>query len=241
VSPEHPLTPEPGHDHLLLAEQRAYYRRRAPEYDEWWQRRGRYDQGDEAKREWDRQIETVAGALARFDAGGSVLELAGGTGWWTTSLAQRAGHLTVLDASAEALAINRARVGATPSVDFVVADIFDWRPPGHFDVVFFSFWLSHVPRARFAEFWRLVRQCLGPGGRVFVIDNRYDPTIPVQDPYLDSEAGDIQHRRLNDGSEHRVVKVFYEPDELTAALGAEGWRAEIDGTRWFVYGTAVPN
>ena len=28
-------------DDELLTEQRAYYERRAPEYDEWWQRRGR--------------------------------------------------------------------------------------------------------------------------------------------------------------------------------------------------------
>jgi hypothetical protein len=31
----------------LLAEQRAYYEARAPEYDEWWQRRGRFDLGPE--------------------------------------------------------------------------------------------------------------------------------------------------------------------------------------------------
>ena len=29
----------------LLAEQRSFYRARAPEYDEWWQRQGPYDQG----------------------------------------------------------------------------------------------------------------------------------------------------------------------------------------------------
>jgi hypothetical protein len=30
-----------------LSEQRSYYRARAPEYDEWWQRRGRYDHGED--------------------------------------------------------------------------------------------------------------------------------------------------------------------------------------------------
>ena len=34
-------------DDDLLAEQRSYYRARAPEYDEWWQRQGRYDRGVE--------------------------------------------------------------------------------------------------------------------------------------------------------------------------------------------------
>ena len=31
----------------LVQEQIAYYRARAPEYDDWWLRTGRYDSGDE--------------------------------------------------------------------------------------------------------------------------------------------------------------------------------------------------
>jgi hypothetical protein len=61
-------------DKDLLSEQRAFYRARAPEYDEWWQRRGRYDRGDPETREWDRQVATVDAALASFAAVGNVLE-----------------------------------------------------------------------------------------------------------------------------------------------------------------------
>jgi demethylmenaquinone methyltransferase/2-methoxy-6-polyprenyl-1,4-benzoquinol methylase len=228
-------------DDSLLADQRAFYRARAPEYDEWWQRRGRYDHGDDDRREWDRQVERVDGALAAFDARGAVLELAGGTGWWTERLARTAGRLTVLDASAETLAINRDRVGRR-DVEYVVADLFDWRPERSYDVVFFSFWLSHVPRLRFGPFWSFVRSCLAPSGRVFLIDNRTDPepgTRP-KDPYIVDYQPDLQVRRLNDGSEHRVVKVMYEPDELQALLDAGGWDADIDATRWFIFGSARP-
>ena len=59
-------------------------------------------------------------------------------------------------------------------------------------------------------------------GRVFLIDNRRDPSRAAQDPYIVDEADDVQRRRLTDGSEHRVVKVFYEPDELAERLGAAG-------------------
>jgi hypothetical protein len=55
-------------DEGLLAEQRAYYRARAPEYDEWWQRRGRYDRGSDLAEEWDRQVAQVAAALDTFGA-----------------------------------------------------------------------------------------------------------------------------------------------------------------------------
>jgi demethylmenaquinone methyltransferase/2-methoxy-6-polyprenyl-1,4-benzoquinol methylase len=226
-------------DDGLLAEQRAYYRARAPEYDEWWQRRGRYDQGSDLAQEWDRQIGHVAAALETFDPSGEVLEIAGGTGWWTTRLARCAEHLTVIDSSPEALDLNRDRVGRS-DVEYLVADLFMWRPKRTYDVVFFSFWLSHVPRSRFSAFWSLVRSCLAPGGRVFLIDNRIDPhpTGRIEDPYVIRHDPDLDLRRLHDGSEYRVVEVFYEPKELQLRLRHHGWTARLDATRWFIFGDA---
>jgi Nodulation protein S (NodS) len=52
---------------------------------------------------------------ASFGAKGSVLELAGGTGWWTERLARTAERLPVVDSSPEALALNQARVDAPMS------------------------------------------------------------------------------------------------------------------------------
>jgi SAM-dependent methyltransferase len=212
-------------DDDLLEEQRAFYRARAPEYDEWWQRRGRYDRGDSETQEWRRQVARVAEAVASFDATGDVLELAGGTGWWTQQLARTAGRLTVVDASSETLALNRRRVRRA-DVEYVVADIFDWRPERAHDVVFFSFWLSHVPRNRFGDFWSLVGACLAPDGRAFLVDSRRDPTPgpAVKDPYVVEYAPDLHLRRLTDGSEYRVVKVMYEPDELEARSRPKGGR-----------------
>ena len=39
-------------DRVLLDEQIEYYRARAPEYDEWFFRRGRYDRGEGHRRAW---------------------------------------------------------------------------------------------------------------------------------------------------------------------------------------------
>jgi SAM-dependent methyltransferase len=222
----------------LLADQRAFYRARAPEYDQWWQRRGRYDHGPDDAAEWDRQVQLVVQALNTFGPVGDVLELAGGTGWWSQRLAQRATSLTVVDSSDETLGINRERVGR-PDVTYIVADVFGWHPDQLYDTVFFSFWLSHVPRRLFDTFWALVGSCLRPGGKAFLIDNRRDPTRAVQDPYIIDEADDVQIRRLNDGSEHRVVKVFYEPDELAERLQRLGWVADLAATSRFIYGSAV--
>ena len=229
-------------DEELVADQVAYYRARAPIYDEWWQRCGAYDKGPEMAAEWDRQLDQVEVALRAFSVSGNVLELAGGTGWWTERLAQSADHLTVVDSSPEVLEINRIRT-ARADVEYVVADLFAWVPENSYDVVFFSFWLSHVPRQRCAAFWSMVRSCLLPGGRVFFVDNHSDPDIPetdFKDPYVLQYEPDRHVRRLDDGREYNVVKVMYEPDELAVQLTDLGWMADIKATRWFLFGTAHP-
>jgi ubiquinone/menaquinone biosynthesis C-methylase UbiE len=225
-------------DEDLLSEQRSYYRSRAPEYDEWWQRRGRYDRGREELLEWQSQVAVVDDALASFGATGSVLELAGGTGWWTERLARTANRLTVVDSSPEVLALNQERVGRS-DVDYVVADVFDWQSDSRYDVVFFSFWLSHVPRSRFGEFWSLLQAFLTPSGRAFLIDNRDDPQPEsTKDAFVLKYETDLHLRRLKDGSEYRVVSVMYEPGELQSLIEAEGWKAEIQATRRFIFGSA---
>jgi SAM-dependent methyltransferase len=232
-------------DQELLAEQVAFYRARAPRYDEWWQRRGAYDRGPEIAAEWDRQLHEVEEALRAFSPTGNVLELAGGTGWWTERLAQSADHLTVIDSSPEALEINRVRT-ARADVEYVVADLFELVPDRRYDVVFFSFWLSHVPRQRCAAFWSTVRSWLSPSGRVFLIDNHNDPHHDpmlgwdFKDPYVLEYESDRQVRRLDDGREFRVVKVMYEPDELASQLDELGWTTDLEATRWFVFGSAQP-
>lgn len=225
--------PEPS---ALLAEQLAYYRARAGEYDEWWNRRGRYDRGAEDNARWFEEAAEARSALECFAPSGDVLELAGGTGIWTRELLPLASSLTVVDGAAETLALNAERLGS-PEIRYVVADIFEWVPDRSFDTVFFAFWLSHVPERRFEPFWQLVERSLRPGGRFFFIDSRRDPTATAVDQRL-PEALDVMRRRLNDGREFRVVKVFHEPAPLAERLSGLGWETEISETsRYFVYGS----
>ncbi len=113
----------------LLAEQVAFYRAWAPTYDE----AVRHDANELDRPELRR-------ALACFHPVGDVLELGGGTGSWTVEVAGYADRLTVVDASPEALAINREKLGVEGlPAEHLCADIFEWRPPRRYDVVFFSF------------------------------------------------------------------------------------------------------
>lgn len=222
----------------ILGEQIAYYRARAGEYDEWFLRQGRYDRGTEGNQQWFDEVAQVARALDSFAPTGSVLELACGTGWWTQTLARQAAHLTAVDAAPEVIAINRARLQDHPRVKYVEADALTWEPEGRYDAVFFSFWLSHVPPDRFDAFWDRVAACLTPGGRVFFVDSLYDPASTAADHRLEGREATTLTRRLNDGREFQIVKVFYNPAELADRLAARGWRIEVQTTpHFFLYGS----
>jgi demethylmenaquinone methyltransferase/2-methoxy-6-polyprenyl-1,4-benzoquinol methylase len=134
-----------------------------------------------------------------------------------------ADRVVAVDANAETLALN------TPAADLVLADIFSWRPPQQFDVVFFSFWLSHVPEERFEAFWGLVRSALRPGGRVFLIDSG-PPEVPGD--------GELQVRQLADGREFTIVKRFWRPDELAQRVAGLGFELDLRLSRggFFLYG-----
>lgn len=220
----------------LLQEQIAYYRARANEYDQWFLRLGRYDRGPEWNTRWFGEVEELARLLEDFGPRGDLLELACGTGWWTAQLARYADTITAVDASPEVLALNRERLGEQP-VNYIHADLFDWRPDQQYDLIFFSFWLSHVPPERFEPFWELVRSSLRPGGRFFLIDSLATETSSAVDHrYHNQQESITQVRRLNDGNEYTIYKLFYQPSALEARLKALGWEATVATTpTYFLY------
>ncbi|MEV8020055.1 class I SAM-dependent methyltransferase [Streptomyces sp. NPDC086554] len=173
-----------SHDDALLAEQIAYYRAGAAEYDRPY-----------AERQDLQDLLTVTEDLP---IGGDVLELACGTGQWTTMLAARARSVTAVDAAAETLAIARSRA-ASPHVRFVQADMFEWQPPRRYDTVFFVLRL-------------LALTCPAEAAREEMLSGRSAPAAV---------------RRLDDGSRYRIVKVFHDPRTLTDDLTALGWSARI--------------
>jgi demethylmenaquinone methyltransferase/2-methoxy-6-polyprenyl-1,4-benzoquinol methylase len=236
----------------LLAEQVAYYQARAPEYDDWWERRGaNWDLGPALNASWQRNIDELVASLRTSGVSGRVLELAGGTGNWTGPLRRVADHLTVVDSSGDTLAINREKNGAD-GIDFVTADLFSWRADRRYDAVAFSFWISHVPEARWAAFWAMVADALAPDGVVWFCDNAHPDHLQTHAPddlwargrpnsLPRREGEERQTRILDDGRRFDVVKRFWQPPELVDALADVGFDAQVAHTEWaFVHGTARP-
>jgi demethylmenaquinone methyltransferase/2-methoxy-6-polyprenyl-1,4-benzoquinol methylase len=186
-----------------VAEQKRYYAERAPEYDDWWYRRGRYELEPDALARWRADVADAEAALEEFAPGGTVL----------------------------ALALN------TSDAELVLADVFEWEPAERFDLVFFSFWLSHVPEERFDEFWSLVRDALVPGGRVFLVDSGAGDTAHTGTDRANGE----ETRSLADGRTFRIVKRRWLPGELAACVRPLGFELDLRDTAngHFLYGGGV--
>ena len=91
---------------------RAYYAARAPEYDDWYLRRGRYSHGVIADAAWNAELDSATQWLDALPIGGEIVELAAGTGWWSPLLASK-GTLWLYDANEEPLD-QRARPPCRP-------------------------------------------------------------------------------------------------------------------------------
>ena len=233
------------HDAERLVEQQSYYDARAPEYDDWWLRRGRYDLGDAHHRLWVSEIEQLRAWLHARGPLGRVLELAAGTGNWTKELVGVAESVVAVDGSAETLEINRGKLPAAAAVELVHADVFGYEPPGVFDTVFFSFWLSHVPASRRGDHWSLVRRALRTGGQVVMIDNAHGDRVATSGfgRVHTAGGGGSEIRELADGRRFEIVKHYWHPHELVADARTHGVALDVRETDHhfvFAHGRFVP-
>lgn len=220
------------------AELLAYYEARAPEYDDWYLRRGRYARGPVHDAAWNAELDAAGRWLDELPIHGEIVELAAGTGWWSPLLASK-GELSLYDGASAPLDRARERLLAHGvRAHLHVRDAWS-EPDRQVDALFTGFWLSHVPRERLADFLGVARRWLRPGGIFAFIDSLLDPQSSAADH--PTPADDRSLRRLDDGREFTIVKVYYEPEELEAALAEAGFRqARVTTTgRFFLTGSAI--
>jgi SAM-dependent methyltransferase len=233
AGPGNPATARTDRSDEIEAETRAYYAARAPEYDDWYLRRGRYSHGPVHDAAWQAELDAAGRWLDSVPIRGEIVELAAGTGWWSPLLAEK-GQLSLYDVNEAPLEIARERLLAHGlRAHLHVRDA--WAPPDRrVDAVFTGFWLSHVPRGRLDAFLALAREWLAPGGTFAAIDSLPDPNAGAvgRELPVDGRA----RRRLGDGREFTIVKVHYSAEELRAALLRAGFAtAEATTTgRFFV-------
>jgi ubiquinone/menaquinone biosynthesis C-methylase UbiE len=180
---------------------KAYYDRRAPEYDDWWLGHGLF--ADRARPGWDEEREQLAGAIAELPPV-RTLDVACGTGFLTRHLR---GDVVGLDASERMLTAARAKA---PNATFVQGDALSLPfEDGAFDRVFTSYFYCHLEeedRHRFLAETRRVAPEL-----VVVASLRRAA----------DRAERWDNRVLNDGSRWTVFKRVFDGPDLAGELGGE--------------------
>lgn len=190
---------------------RAYYDRRASEYDDWWLGTGLFEKRNRPG--WSEEVEQLAHTLRALPQA-RTLDVACGTGFLTRYLP---GEVVAIDQSAEMARIAGARM---PDVRVIQGDAVPLPfADAEFDRLVTSHFYGHLlpdERAAFLEEARRV------GTQLVVVDSAKREDV---------DAEEWQERVLNDGSRHRIYKRFFTAPDLASELG--GGTVLQDG-HWFV-------
>ena len=190
---------------------KAYYHRRAPEYDDWYLGTGLYEDRDRPN--WQAELEELTRTITSLSPL-RTLDVACGTGFLTQHLP---GEVVGVDASEAMIDISRQRV---PGMTFVVGDALDLPfGDGAFDRVFTGHFYGHLEDADRRRFLVEARRVAGE----LVVADSSQAHSPVAEEY--------QPRVLNDGSRWEVYKRYFTGAGLAAELGGGSVLCE---NRWFV-------
>jgi len=190
---------------------KAYYDRRAPEYDDWWLGAGLH--ADRERPGWREEVDALIRALVMLPPA-RTLDVACGTGFLTQHLP---GEVVGLDQSESMLEIARTRV---PAAGFVRGDGIELPfPDDAFERVFTGHFYGHLEE---------------DDRRLFLVEaRRVAGELVVVDSALREghEPVEVQERLLKDGSRWEVYKRYFTADGLARELGGE---RIVHAGRWFV-------
>lgn len=190
---------------------KAYYDRRAFEYDDWWLGKGLY--ADRDRPGWEQELDVLGGVIAALPPA-RTLDVACGTGFLTAHLR---GDVVGLDQSERMLAVAREQV---PGAQFVQGDALTLPfEDGAFERVCTSYFYCHLEepdRERFVAEARRVAPEL---------------VIVASVPGAGDPLERCEERVLKDGSRWTVFKRVFTGDQLAAELGSG---EVLHEGRWFV-------
>src|SRR4051794_27377410 len=184
---------------------RAYYQKRAAEYDDWWLGAGRFESRDRPG--WYEDVSALIDVLLALPPARTV-DLACGTGFLTRHLP---GEVLGVDQSAGMIEIATARCKAAA---FEVGDAL--APRTGFERIFSAHFYGHLDDVQREAFLAL------PRDELVIVDSALRP---------DGVAEDWAKRVLDDGSEHSVYKRWFTGAGLAEEIG--GGEIVHDGP-WFV-------
>lgn len=184
-----------------------YYAARAPVYDE---TAGYTDLEAEKLRA------PIKARYRKLFAGHTVLEIACGTGYWTSVIADSAASVLGIDVNPSLLSQAQNRCRLLANVRFQIADAYALdRVPTGFTAAFAHWWWSHVPHERIPAFLAALHDKLRPGALVLFVDQLPDSGQVRQQ---DTAGNTLEQRSLPDGRRFEIVKNFPTEAEVRGVL-----------------------
>lgn len=194
-----------------------YYAKRAAEYERIYQ-----------KPERQADLAALKKLCAESLAGHRVLEIACGTGYWTQAASQTAAAILATDINDETLQIARAKKYGC-EVRFQRADAchLDSLAGGPFTAGLAMHWWSHLRQSEITNFLAGFHRVLPPGSLLVFMDNLFVPGSNTPISRTDAGGSTYQLRRLDDGTQHEVLKNFPSESQVKNLLAGRA-----DDVRW---------
>ena len=205
-----------------------YYDRRAAEYEQIY-----YRENVERRRE----IDDEADRLRTLAGGKDLVDIACGTGYWTTRMSETAAQITAVDRSMAMLREARRKEYHCP-ISFVQADLNLLPFPDRaFSLTSLGFWFSHHPRQDYDRLFDTVDRLTAVGGRIWMVDNNPPAEgVLLQSTGQDEFGNNYKKRFLDDGTAFVILKNYFEKDELADIFSA---RFQIERLTYKQYYWAV--
>ena len=134
------------------------------------------------------------------------LDIGCGTGNWTRGLLEVCDSVLAIDASARMLERCRDKLGAN-RISYQQVNVLDFPNLGEFDIIFSTFWVSHVPFELQDSFWQWIAQSSKPMGEII-----------MQDSIESGPGGGGSIRTLPSGDKYEIVKNNYDFDQLLETI-----------------------
>ena len=168
--------------------------------------------------------------------GRDILEIACGTGFWTSFLASVAKSVTAVDINPGMISIAEEKCRLNQNVEIIKDDCFELEKVNKkFNGLFHHFWWSHIPNNLTNTFINLTHSKLKKNSIVVMADNVVHSKYKL---FFDNDGNRIEIRGLPNGKEYHVIKNLPTKDELINTFKEFSENIEYqltqDGTFWIL-------
>ncbi len=193
-----------------LDKQNEYYSKRASEYEQIYFR-------DNKERRQEIDDEVIR--LKELATDKSIIELACGTGYWTTRVSETASDIIASDFSQEMIVEAKKKSYRCP-IQFLQADLHN--PPfeaSSCDLLLLGFWLSHEPCQDYPTLFNTLKKLIKQNGKIWMIDNNPPAEgSKFESVGKDSFGNNYKKRFLDDETEYSILKNYFTDESLRKIL-----------------------